>query len=165
MSRLLFHYWTADDDETARKAQIGDWIEDLVEFGPTVVNEACKDWRQTQTRRPTIADIRLRCIEVQNEARERGLRIEDHREPWPGWLRDIWGNDGQLQRREAIALNEAREIRGDFFRGKPPDAVAEVSFDRLQHQYGARYPSEVITRAFDLIAETMRRRSPKEAQP
>lgn len=158
VTRLLAHYWTADDSEIARAAQIGDWIADLIEFGPTVVGEAVKEWRQTQTRRPVIADIRQLCIRVQHEAYERRLRLEDEQKRWPDWLSDIWGADGQLQRRYAMVLNEARYLRADFFRGKPADAVANVSLELLRQRYLDRYPDEVIQRAYGLIAETMSRR-------
>ncbi len=40
-----------------------DWLSDLREFGPDTVSRACGEWRRTQTRRPTIADIRKLCIE------------------------------------------------------------------------------------------------------
>jgi len=160
--KTLSHYWTADDHEATREAQVADWIEDLVEFGATIVNEALRGWRQSQNRRPTIADIRIRCIEIQSEARERGLRIEDHRAPWPGWLKDAWGDDGQLERRDAIALQQARYLRGEIFRGKPVDWIAQVSAEQLRQQF-AGTPDEVITRAFDLICETNRNRQHKEA--
>ena len=162
VARTLSHYWVADDSEEAREAQIADWIEDLIEFGPTLVAEALKDWRQTESRRPTIAQVRTRCIGLQSEARERGLRIEDHRAPWPGWLKDAWGDDGQLERRDAIALQQARYLRGEIFRGKPVDWIAQVSPEQLRQQF-AGSPDEVITRAFDLICETNRNRQHKEA--
>jgi hypothetical protein len=58
IARLMSHYWTADDHPAARQAQIEDWLEDLSEFGLDVARLACADWRQSQTRRPTPADIR-----------------------------------------------------------------------------------------------------------
>ena len=51
-----------------RQAQIEDWLEDLIEFGPADVAEACREWRQdtTQaTRRPTPTDIRRLCVKRQ----------------------------------------------------------------------------------------------------
>ena len=64
MTRLLFHYWTADDSPEARQAQIEDWIEDLIEFGPRIVADACQEWRRGHDRRPTPSDIRGLCKET-----------------------------------------------------------------------------------------------------
>lgn len=62
IARLLNHYWTADDDPAMRRAQAEDWIEDLVEFDVGDVQNACVEWRRSQHRRPTPADIRLLAI-------------------------------------------------------------------------------------------------------
>lgn len=62
VSRLLNHFWTGDDPATVRKAQIADWLEDLREFSLVSVENAIREWRRTQIRRPTIADIRKLCI-------------------------------------------------------------------------------------------------------
>lgn len=63
ISRLLSHFWTADDPEPARQAQIEDWIGDLIEFGAETASRACAEWRRGQSQRPTIADIRKLCID------------------------------------------------------------------------------------------------------
>jgi hypothetical protein len=57
VSKLLSHYWTADDHPATRQAQIEDWIEDLVDFKIEDVEAACREWRRTQTHRPTPAQI------------------------------------------------------------------------------------------------------------
>lgn len=62
ISRLMSHYWTANEDPRLRKAQAEDWLEDLAEFHEGIVGEACRDWRQEQTRRPTPADVRQLCL-------------------------------------------------------------------------------------------------------
>jgi hypothetical protein len=50
-----------------REAQARDWLEDLREFGPGIVAEACLRWRrQPGGRRPTPGDIRTFCIEERN---------------------------------------------------------------------------------------------------
>jgi hypothetical protein len=58
VTRLLAHYWAETDHPATRQAQIEDWIEDLVEFPIECVEEACKSWRRTQTRRPTPFEVR-----------------------------------------------------------------------------------------------------------
>ncbi len=67
----MSHYWTGDDPIEARREQVRDWIEDLVEYGPAIVAEACGEWRRAQTRRPTPADIRRLCIEAEQLQRDR----------------------------------------------------------------------------------------------
>lgn len=58
LSNLLAHYWIESEHPAVRRQIIADWIEDLVEFTPIQVEGACKEWRQTERRRPAIADIR-----------------------------------------------------------------------------------------------------------
>lgn len=69
--RLLSHYWIANEPEEVRRAQVDDWIGDLAEFGPDIVNEACARWRISQSRRPVPADVRLIAVQVQREQNER----------------------------------------------------------------------------------------------
>jgi hypothetical protein len=67
VSRLLSHFWTANDTAEARQLQIQDWLDDLREFGPAVVEGACQRWRRTESRRPTPADIRKACFDEQRD--------------------------------------------------------------------------------------------------
>lgn len=59
IARLLSHYWTADDPPATRRAQAEDWLESLSEFSAAAVASACQEWRENQTRRPMIAEIRV----------------------------------------------------------------------------------------------------------
>jgi hypothetical protein len=99
---LLNHYWTAADHIAVREAQIEDWIDDLIEFGPKIVAEACRRWRNTESRRPTPADIRKFCIE------DRALALPPSVEegPWPKWMEDIWGPEPAGPARRAASLRE-----------------------------------------------------------
>ena len=54
--------------------QIGDWLDDLERFPIPVVADACAEWRRTQTRRPTIANIFGLCREV--VPREKPIALE-----------------------------------------------------------------------------------------
>lgn len=92
--RLMSHYWTADDPPAAREAQTLDWIEDLVEFGTDSVARACGEWRRTQSKRPTIADIRALC------SKDRELYRHDRALPPP---------DQRERRDEAYRLQRARD--------------------------------------------------------
>lgn len=47
-----------------------DWVDDLKGFGPEIVADACTDWRRTQSKRPTPADIRARCIAINHDRHE-----------------------------------------------------------------------------------------------
>ena len=100
-TRLMQHYWTGDDPVAARKAQIADWIEDLREFPLASVENALREWRQTQAKRPTIADIRKLCI---------ADAFVNHRPPPEG--RDTYaqslGYANEDERLAAIAADEQR---------------------------------------------------------
>lgn len=70
IARLLLHFWAPQDlSEGARKAMAADWLDDLREFGPIIVSEACARWRRSESKRPAIADIRRLCIEEQQDRR------------------------------------------------------------------------------------------------
>lgn len=70
IARLLLHYWTPQDlPDGARASMAQDWLDDLREFGPESVAEACGEWRRTQNRRPTPSDIRRLAIEAQRNRR------------------------------------------------------------------------------------------------
>ncbi len=114
VSRLLSHYWTADDREETREAQIEDWIIDLSEFGPAIVSEACAMWRRGNRTRPTPSDIRKLAIEEQEAAEDRERR-QTKRIAGPvdldAWARSL-GWSSWLERQDAIAANEERYGRG-----------------------------------------------------
>ncbi len=56
-----------------RQAQVEDWLEDLIEFGPTAVADACREWRRTPiNRRPVPGEIRKLCIEAMPRQQEHG---------------------------------------------------------------------------------------------
>lgn len=68
----MSHYWTDTDHIETRRAQIADWLEDVEEFGPAIVAEACREWRRTpNSRRPLPGDIRALCVARQAEYQER----------------------------------------------------------------------------------------------
>ena len=76
VSRLLSHFWTADDHPEMRAGQIEDWLTDLGGYSLDVLAEACARWRIAESRRPTIADIHKLCVAVQQEEREKRERLE-----------------------------------------------------------------------------------------
>jgi hypothetical protein len=106
VTKLLAHYWTTNEHAAARQAQIEDWIDDLAEFGPAVVEQACTDWRRSEHRRPLPADIRTRCIAVQNEERERVMLEDTRRERWPQWLEELWGPEPEGPAKRLAAMGE-----------------------------------------------------------
>lgn len=63
ISRLMGHYWAANEDPRLRAALASDWLDDLREFKPAQVAAACARWRHTHTRRPTPAELRALCAE------------------------------------------------------------------------------------------------------
>src|SRR5260221_8727317 len=71
ISTLMSHYWTSDDAQEFRALQLADWLEDLCEFPAHIVATACRTWRQTQPRRPTIAEMRELCSSAMPDLRIR----------------------------------------------------------------------------------------------
>lgn len=107
MAALLTHYWSPTEPAAARQAQLQDWIEDLNEFPVRLVDEACREWRRgpEHARRPLPGDIRQLCIRQQVERDERRM-ISNARQPWPDWLRDLWGPPPEGPRLRAQAIEE-----------------------------------------------------------
>lgn len=111
IGRLLAHYWTTNEPQEVRRAIAEDWLEDLGEFPAGVVEAACREWRRTQTRRPTPADIRTLCVAEQHAEREHRLAIADHRAAWPPWLAELWGPPPEGPRLRAQAMQRSHAIR------------------------------------------------------
>jgi hypothetical protein len=110
---MLGHYWTANEPEEARRAQIEDWFEDVAEFGPGIVAEACGAWRRSESRRPTPADIRALCIREQTEhAPVRRVTISGPTDR-DAWARSL-GWSSFLERQDAIAAEKQRQLNGDW---------------------------------------------------
>lgn len=110
VARLLLHYFAPGDlSEQARIAMAQDWLEDLREFGPRVVADACMEWRRTSNRRPTPSDIRLLCIAAhRRQSEKRALAAPDNMDEYArsvGWA-------SNTERIAAIRRDEAeREAR------------------------------------------------------
>lgn len=81
IARLMGHYWAADTPIEIRRELARDWLEDLREFPLAMVENACREWRQTQSRRPTPADIRKLCIAEQIARRPALPAPPRHAEP------------------------------------------------------------------------------------
>jgi hypothetical protein len=97
VARLMSHYWTADDPEATRQAQLEDWIEDLVEFSTEAIQAACTEWRRCSRVRPTPHDIRTLAAAAQARRAPAG-------DDWPWWLAEQWGPapEGPQRRREFL---------------------------------------------------------------
>lgn len=119
LSRLMSHFWVANEDPRLRGAQAEDWLDDLSEFHEAVVGEACRDWRQVQTRRPTPAEIRLICMEkTVPYAPEREVQSSPH--PFPSnddyhWLK---GQEGQEHSEEDWRRIKAYQLAWERVQGR-----------------------------------------------
>lgn len=123
VAALMSHYWTSDELMAQRESQITDWIADLIEYPVGLIEAACTEWRRSQTRRPTPADIRALC----RESAPTGNLIVDHGE----YRRQIgWENDAQ--RYDAIRANAWRYERAEQWRSTGIDPGPEPSFDWLE---------------------------------
>jgi hypothetical protein len=112
VTKLLGHYWTSQEHAAARQAQIEDWIDDLAEFGPSVVETACTEWRRAEHRRPLPSEIRKLCAEERDNRAWRATRAL----PAPVPVMTQRQIDQAEERRLALELNELRYARGDAFR-------------------------------------------------
>lgn len=98
-----------------------DWVTDLAAFSPDVVSKACGEWRKTQTKRPTIADIRRLCIEEQASSRAHYAVADARADPLAAeeaYARSV-GFASALARRDAIAAREERYRKAEIWRNSP----------------------------------------------
>lgn len=112
----MSHYWTGSENEAIRREQALDWLEDLREFGPAIVAEACTRWRrQPGGRRPTPGDIRTFCIEERRDQRLPALTGGTESPTWPSWQYDLWGpaSTGRIARQNAIEAQQALYQRAE----------------------------------------------------
>jgi hypothetical protein len=128
VTKLLSHYWTADEHPAARQAQVEDWIDDLVEFGSGVVQEACTDWRRAEHRRPLPADIRALCVVERDRRAWRATRALPAPTPVP--------TQRQLDQAEECRLwetiNTMRFARADAYRAGKLAEWDAANAERLQ---------------------------------
>ena len=128
VNRLLNHLGTTNEHPAVRRAIAEDWISDLAEFTLAQVQWATREWRRTQSIRPTIAEIRTLATQAQhNDLKARA--IADHR---PGqvdaetlrmWERPEYDGDirsPQQRRLEAVNAQEARYRRAAELRKTNP---------------------------------------------
>jgi hypothetical protein len=108
VTNLLAHYWLESEHALARRQIIRDWIDDLIEFAPDIVKDACGEWRRTERRRPMIADIRALCIPVHNKrAQERALAAPSSLSEAEKYARSVgWASNAE--RRDALIRSEAK---------------------------------------------------------
>lgn len=160
IARLLSHYWTAADPVPARRAQFADWLEDLTEFEPSIVADACRTWRRsaTATRRPLPTEIRKLCLAEQSSQQER--RAIAGPTDMDEYARSVgWPNNAE--RMEAIRRDEAK--RNDptaWARLKQIDD--EIKFGRSGSLRQAAAPAGALAAALGVTArevtpEEMRR--------
>jgi hypothetical protein len=121
VARLMSHYWAADDPEPIRKAQAEDWIADLFEFEIADIVAATTEWRRASTRRPTIADIRLLCIQEQTNRGNR--RVIAGPQNANAYAKSA-GFASDLHRRDAIRKTQERYVKAQAWRnaGMPKTA-------------------------------------------
>jgi hypothetical protein len=120
---LLNHYWTAADPPAMRQAQIEDWLEDLIEFGPAVVAESLREWRRMPVnRRPVPGEIRKLCIESQTMRQER-------QKPGPSNLDEYARSVGWASEDERMAAidRDKRERKARYERARLVREQAGVS--------------------------------------
>jgi len=132
----LSHFGTTDEPIAVRKAIARDWVEDLSEFSPRQIDDACREWRRTKPMRPAISDIRSMCITAQNQEREHQKLADRSRQGLDAEVIAMWKQpeyDGdsrswQQRRGDAIAQNEERFARSAAWRAGKLD-----EYDAVHH--------------------------------
>ena len=125
LGTLLNLYWQADETPEVRKAVAKVWLEDFAEFDPAVVDEAAREWRRSQQRRPSIAEFRRLCHEGQANANFRADRALPKPPGAPEkWMSDLWRDGGTEAREAAIRANEERYRKADQWRQERTAAAA-----------------------------------------
>ena len=136
IARLLNHFGTVDEPAAVRKAIAEDWLEDLREFAPGEVQMAARDWRQTQSLRPTIAEIRALATKAQHHFTEQLQALEEQPGSLDAETRRMWSDpeyygdfrSPEQRRIDAIARNNERYRRGAAWRAGKLD-----EYDAIHH--------------------------------
>jgi len=170
IARLMLHFPGVQVSDAARHAMAADWLEDLAEFGPAIVGEACKQWRQKPgARRPTSGDIRAICVELRNDEREARLareakNAEQAAGKWDTWLYELWGPEstGRGERQRAIAAQDARWRRAEGIRLQSGPIL---SLDQLAQQKGYASYEAACQAGVKVIPALGLRRMPRDAGP
>lgn len=100
-----------------------DWLADLRGFSPDTVANACGEWRRSQTRKPTVADIRKLCIEEQSSQRAHYAVVDARADPLAAeeaYARSV-GFASALARRDAIEARQTAYRLAEEWR-KTPEA-------------------------------------------
>jgi hypothetical protein len=150
VARLLLHYFVPGElSDSARKAMAEDWVEDLGEYPPQTVADACREWRRKPiNRRPLPGEIRALCIDQQTAAQERQQLTGPT--DMDAYARSVgWANNAE--RMEAIAKSK---------RDSAADGERLRQIDReLKARQAERTVREALSRdaAEKAAAEHMRR--------
>lgn len=123
-------------DPRLRTAMARDWVSDLREFGAVTVAKACADWRQTESKKPAIADIRKLCFAEQQRLKLlSGPRLTYAPRRLPDTLvRENWrdlrtGDWTAAELAIRVAENRAEAKRRGY--GDDPDAWQTMVTDEL----------------------------------
>jgi hypothetical protein len=66
--KLLTHFYLPGIDQQIERAVAHDWAVDLSDYDYPTVKDACAEWRRTQTRRPTVAQVIELCQKFKRQA-------------------------------------------------------------------------------------------------
>lgn len=114
IARLLSHFGTTDEPLAVRRSIARDWLEDLAEFTPGQVTWAAREWRRTQSLRPTIADIRALCARAQHAELERRAIAENTRRGLDQETIDMWSRpeyEGDTRTWEERRCDAAKKLQ------------------------------------------------------
>lgn len=117
----LSHYYMPDLPAPVAEGVIRDWVADLEEFPEMAVDESFQAWRRSESRRPTISDIRRRCQDYVRPTRKTLARVmaqiskiewNDDDGPVTSWTDEQYQIVGKYEdyTKQSLALSGARKI-------------------------------------------------------
>lgn len=93
LSRLAIHYYRPDFTEGQAKLLVEDMVEDLRQFGPTIVADACSEYRRRRDSKffPTSGVLRAICNEIeQASAKSAREAARGSARPAQGFRPNFW---------------------------------------------------------------------------
>src|SRR6185437_13555683 len=124
---LLSHYWTALEDDKLRAAQVDNWLTDLEPWPLETLEAALTEWRQSNRRKPTPADIRALCVALQPPPKAKPYA--------PEWLMEA-------QKKGWLPMpTDENLIRPNW------NDIPAPYLTKAEHRLGAAKVSEILKRA------------------
>lgn len=132
---LLANYPQARLEDSARATMLEQWVDDLDQFRPHVVKQACDKWRQEELRRPMVPQIIALARKIAAPAGTSTSGARRGTAPAFKWVKGPGG-----MRKAAVEPGETRPVERDWFNEIPVN-------DELVRPNWRDIPVRALTRA------------------